>query len=101
MKFGMSNHQLELLNSIVVEPLKKAGAEVFIFGSRAIGKHHPNSDVDLLYSLKGQDKLPDGFISQVKERIEESRFPFTVELVMDSDLAESYRKSVESQKQKL
>ncbi len=99
MMFGMNEQQFELLKQLVITPLKESGAQVFIFGSRAEGKHHPYSDVDLLY--KCDSPLPPGLLSNINEAIEESRFPFTVDVVADSDLAESYRKNVESQLKKL
>lgn len=95
MRFGMSTEQFEVLDQLVIRPLKAQGATVFIFGSRATGRHHPYSDVDLLY--KADSNLPSGFISSLKEKIEESSFPFAVDLVNSSELAQSYRQSVEGQ----
>ncbi len=99
MKFGISPDHYKILDILVLTPIKEQGAEVFLFGSRAVGKHHPNSDVDLLY--KAQQEFPKGFISSIKEAIEESNFPYTVELVNDSELAESYRNSVVAQMKRL
>lgn len=65
MKYGMSSEQFEILNRLVIQPLKGHGASVFI--------------------------------SSIKEHIEESRFPFAVDLVNESELAESYEDSVKSQ----
>ncbi len=95
MKFGISAEQYKLLDELVIQPLVQQGAQVFLFGSRATGKHHPNSDVDILYKVKKE--MPAGYIAEINEAIEESHFPFTVELVNDENLASSYRKSVESQ----
>ena len=63
MKFGITNSQFELLLDLVVNPLKKRGAKVFIFGSRVSNKFHPYSDVDLLYSFSHDEDLPSGFLS--------------------------------------
>lgn len=92
MIYGMSEEQFEILNRMVLLPLKQHGAKVFIFGSRATGQHHPYSDVDLLY--KADTSFPSGFIAKIQEAIEESRFPFTVDLVAEENLASSYRPSV-------
>ena len=92
MIYGMTEQQFHILDELVIQPLKKHGAQVYIFGSRATGSHHPHSDVDLLYRLVA--KTPEGFISSIKEAIEESRFPFAVDLVADDDLAASYRGNV-------
>jgi predicted nucleotidyltransferase len=86
----MSDEQFSLLNKLVLEPMKNHGASVYLFGSRATGRHHPYSDVDLLYS----GEIPGIVMSEVKEAIEESSFPFKVDIVRDSELAESYRPTV-------
>ncbi|NCN41778.1 nucleotidyltransferase domain-containing protein [bacterium] len=99
MKYGMTPSQYKILENLVIQPLKDSGARVFIFGSRVTEAHHPHSDVDLLYKLS--DELPPSLISDVKENIEESNFPFAVDLVNDSELASSYRESVESQLEEL
>lgn len=94
MKFGMTDEQYLLLDKLVIEPLKKQTAQVFIFGSRTGTKHHPHSDVDILFQMKNNDFLPPGFLSKIRENIEESRFPFTVDLVDRAELASSYQQSV-------
>ncbi len=96
MIYGMTDKQYELLKELVINPLKENGAQVFIFGSRVKGAHHPHSDVDLLYKLEPHLQLKSGFLSQLKEAIEESRFPFTVDLVDENNLAESYRENVQA-----
>lgn len=95
----MTDEQFGILSDLVIRPLKAKGARVYIFGSRVTGRHHSHSDVDLIYSI--EDHLPMGFLSGLKEGIEESRFPFAVDLVRDQDLADSYRRSVESQRVEL
>lgn len=99
MKFGISDSHFQLLSKLVVEPLKDKGARVYIFGSRVTGRHHPHSDVDILYSV--DQRLPTGFLAEVKERIEESRFPYTIDLVAERDLADSYRENVFRQRQEV
>lgn len=94
MKWGMTEEQYALLENLVIKPLKSHGCEVYIFGSRAEGKHHPHSDVDLLFRKEDNKPFPAGFLSELKENIDESRFPFIVDLVDEQELAESYRESV-------
>jgi len=88
-KFGMTDQQFALLHSLVIEPLKSKGAKVFIFGSRVRGKHHSHSDVDLLF--RQQKKIELSFISNILEQIEESKFPFKIDLVEEKDVVESYK----------
>lgn len=90
----MTAEQFKLLERIVINPLKQMGCRVYIFGSRATGRNHPHSDVDLLYS--GSSAFKPGFLSEIKEAIDESRFPFIVELVAEEDLVESYRPSMQA-----
>lgn len=101
MKFGMTNEQYSLLKTLVIDPLKLHNCNVYIFGSRARGTNHPHSDVDLLYTLIDKAELPVGLLSKIKEDIEESRFPFIVDLVNEDELAESYRDSVLSSRSEL
>jgi predicted nucleotidyltransferase len=98
MTFGFSENEFELLLRLVIAPLKTQGLKVFIFGSRATGKHHKFSDVDILWENPHNLELPKAFISNIKEEIEESRFPVKVDLVASLDLAESYRDTVNRQK---
>lgn len=98
MKYGMTDSEILTLLKFVVEPLKRQGARVWLFGSRATGRSRPFSDVDLLYEFEPQKVLPVGFIAQIKDAIEESNLPFKADLVQRSDLAESYRLSAESEK---
>lgn len=98
MKFGMTEEQFNILEQLVIQPLKKQNARVFIFGSRTSSKHHSHSDVDVLFQLPESSELSSGVLSQIRENIEESRFPFTVDIVNARELAKSYLPSVESSK---
>jgi predicted nucleotidyltransferase len=91
MKFGLSDEHFQILNQIVISPLKSHGASVWIFGSRARGDHKPFSDVDIMFERKDSTQFPKGFISHIIEEIEESRLYFKVDLVDADELAESYR----------
>lgn len=86
--------EFEILYETIVNPLKDAGATVWIFGSRARGDHKKNSDVDILYEFPANAKIPSGLIFSVKEELDDSRFPFIVDLVALKDLAKSYSSGV-------
>jgi predicted nucleotidyltransferase len=96
LSFGLSDLEHKILNDLVLQPLKKQGGRIFIFGSRATGKHHPFSDVDLL--LEACDHLTSSELAKVKEAIEESRFPFKVDIVLAGELATSYKTRVDGEK---
>ena len=94
MTFGIESYDWQQLSALVIDPLKTSGASVWIFGSRARGDHQPFSDVDLLYEYP-QGGINGGLVpSEVKEQIENSNFPYKVDLVQVSDVAESYRSGV-------
>lgn len=97
MNFGLSNDQFEILRTLVIQPLKAKHAEVYIFGSRARGKHHPFSDIDILFKDVHQ-LISMSEISNIKESIENSKLAIKVDLVNAADLAESYRQSVDAEK---
>lgn len=86
MKFGLSFFELEQLERMVLAPLKAAGARLFLFGSRARGDHSRFSDVDILV----EGNALDATLARVREDIEESRFPYKVDLVKADRLAASY-----------
>lgn len=98
MTFGLNPEELKLLMDLVIKPLKSYGASVWIFGSRARGNFKPFSDIDLLYSLDNDHQLPQGALFQIKDAIEESRLPYKVDIVSESELAASYRDNVLSER---
>lgn len=98
MTFGLSDSQYSILDALVIQPLKAMHAEVFIFGSRAKGKHHPFSDIDILFIEDEKFPIARSEISKIKEAAENSPLAIKLDLVCDKDLASSYRQSVEAEK---
>ncbi|MFN3454468.1 MAG: nucleotidyltransferase family protein [Pseudobdellovibrio sp.] len=96
MKFGLEEDQYQILENIIISPLKKYGAKVWIFGSRAKGTHRKFSDVDLMY--EAQNELPKGFVFEITSQLEESNFEYKLDLVHRKDVAQSYKDSIESSK---
>lgn len=93
-------HLKEMLRDASIrrfEFCKAKGAKVWAFGSRATGRHRPFSDVDLLFEGPTGRPIDDGFLYDIKTNLEESDFPFKLDLVNRSQLAESYRAQVESE----
>lgn len=91
-KFGFSEKDFLLLDKIVLSKLKLHGAKVFLFGSRAKKQFHPFSDVDLVYSCT--NPINPVVLSEIKEEIEESLFPYAVEIVWEQDLIQSYKDDI-------
>lgn len=82
------------MNDLIIAPLKKAGANVWIFGSRSRGDHRNVSDVDILYEFPSPISPPSGLLFTIKSDLDESRFPYLLDLVATQDLAESYKAQV-------
>jgi len=98
-KFGLTDDQWDNIKNLALKPLMNLDAEVWVFGSRAVGSHRKFSDLDLL--IKTKNKLPEYLLSNMRAELEESDLPIKVDLVLDEDLATSYRASVEKQKVKI
>lgn len=93
--FGISKDHWQWLETEILNPLKSRGARVYLFGSRARGTHHKFSDLDIL--VEAQDDLSD-LIGLLTEQLEESNFPYKVDIVDNRELAASYKKSVDRDK---
>ncbi len=93
MTFGLSDDQYEILDSLLISPLKNKGYSIWVFGSRARGDHHRFSDIDLLYAApdNGEDSL---LVSKILEDLTNSNLTIKVDLVNNESLAESYRENV-------
>jgi predicted nucleotidyltransferase len=78
----------------VVEPIRLLGGEVYVFGSRALGTSVKYSDLDLLIRCSDNIELIKREISKISEFLEDSSFPYKVDIVLESELAESYKPSV-------
>ena len=94
--FGLSEKEFAFIRENIVEPLSSWGFTVYVFGSRARGDHQQFSDLDLL--LEGEYKKSKDKIALKKEMLEESNFPYVVELVAAAELAEAYSRQVEKDK---
>lgn len=90
--FGLRPKDRALLSQLCIQPLKNAGARVWVFGSRARGDHVTYSDIDVLYEIPWP--LSSALLSQIQEDLEESRLPIKVDLVDIKNLAVSYREGV-------
>ncbi|MFK8137693.1 MAG: nucleotidyltransferase family protein [Bdellovibrionales bacterium] len=96
MSFGLSESQYHILKKKLLEPLWQKDVIIYAFGSRARGTHHPFSDIDIL--LVNSDNLPAGFLSELKEKLEDSKLEVKVDIVEEEYLAESYKNNVNAEK---
>lgn len=98
MKFGLSEQQFEILNNLLIQPLKKKNAKIYIFGSRARGKHHPFSDVDILFEESTKASISEIELSKIKEALEDSNLTIKVDIVNSKNLAKSFVEAVNREK---
>lgn len=95
MKFGLNSKEYLFICENVVNPLEALGAKVWCFGSRARGNYQKFSDLDL--AIETQNSV-DIELSQIKELLENSNFPFKVDLVLKHQFAQSYLSGFEKDK---
>lgn len=66
--------------------------KVWLFGSHAKGNSRRYSDIDI--AILPGESLPGSFISDLKEKIEQSTIPYSVDLVDLSQVNEEFRQKV-------
>lgn len=91
---GLTQAELQFIQNTLISPLKSKGARVFIFGSRAKGTFKKFSDIDLLYCLSDGVIIPGHYIYQLLSDLEESNFPYKVDLINEVELATSYKDNI-------
>lgn len=77
---------------IVIEGLGGYSIRVYLFGSRARGEGGRASDIDI--AVLAPEPLPGWVLSEVRERIEESRIPFKVDIIDLSTTDPAFRERV-------
>jgi uncharacterized protein len=69
-------------------------AEIIVFGSRIHGTAKPWSDLDL--AIKADSALEWKLLAEIDETFQESELPFSVDVLDWNDIAESFRKAIET-----
>ena len=96
MKFGLTPSQYQYILDTVVKPLNLLGANIWCYGSRARGNYNPFSDLDLMVE---SDRDLSGDLGNIIEQLENSNFPYKVDLVQFMHFAESYKSNYLSERQ--
>lgn len=97
MTYGLTEAEFTFLQERLIQPLKKHGAQVYLFGSRATGKHKKFSDIDILFK-ESTHSIANSEIYRLLSEIEDSNFPYKIDLVAEKDLAQSYRTNIDREK---
>ncbi|MCB1197280.1 MAG: nucleotidyltransferase domain-containing protein [Deltaproteobacteria bacterium] len=94
--FGLTPSDWRLIDDLLIQPLKKHLCKLWVFGSRATGKHQTFSDIDVLY--QPTQALPSDLIASIQEQLENSNLSIKVDLVARENLATSFRDRIEKEK---
>ena len=89
----MSLNALEEAKKIILGRLKGYNVAVFLFGSRATGNASPISDIDV--AIYPKKSLPSGLLSTIREELEESVIPYSVDLVDLTQLSQSWLEKIQ------
>ena len=73
------NKYIALLKNIVVTCLQEVNVNVYLFGSWARKEENKTSDIDIAVEWIG--KVDKSKMSELREKIEESRLPYFVDVV--------------------
>ena len=89
----VSLNALEEAKRIILAGLKGYNVAVFLFGSRARGTAGPISDIDV--AIYPKECLPAGLLSTIREELEESGIPYSVDLVDLTQLSQSWLEKIQ------
>lgn len=89
---NITEHQLNLVQSILVEQLPHT--PVWVFGSRIKGTAKPYSDLDL--ALLTDKPLSIRQLRQLEEAFSDSALPFKVDLIDWASCSESFKQIISS-----
>jgi predicted nucleotidyltransferase len=89
--FGLAAWEWQLVEDLLIKPLKDKGCQLYVFGSRARGDFGKFSDLDILIS--GAEGLED-LVHEINDALVESELPIKIDLVMSQELAKSYESNV-------
>lgn len=97
MPIDLQPDHLQLVHNILKQHL--IDEQVWVFGSRAIGRATRTSDLDLC--IKGKAVLPFGLLGELLDDFSESNLPYKVDVVDWHSISDSFKKIVERDKEPL
>lgn len=89
---ALANQVLDEVRRILREVLGEAKVTVYLFGSWARGDATSVSDIDL--AIESHDPLPLGTLARLRERLEDSRVPYRVEVVDLNEVDPAFRRRI-------
>ncbi|TSE28210.1 Nucleotidyltransferase domain protein [Tepidimonas thermarum] len=85
----------EAIGRILAPVVRRYGADVWLFGSRARGDARRASDIDV--ALRAPTPVPPDVLAGVREALEESHIPFRVDLVDYRSAAEGLQRAIDAE----
>jgi uncharacterized protein len=101
MNFGLEEQHFNYLKNHLIDPLKGANAEVYIFGSRALGNYKKFSDIDICFIENPAQPVPSGLLQKILIKFEDSTFPYKIDLVDYSKISANYLPGIDQSKIKI
>jgi len=100
---GLNKLQINFIEKTILKPLSSLESDVFIFGSRSLGTYKKFSDLDLLICPKNEFHLSQVklLLSEINEKLEESSFPYKVDLILQNTLSDDFKFSIKNTLKKL
>lgn len=86
----MTEQDKQKLITIIIKYLPKS--QIYLFGSRARKDNTPQSDIDI--AIDNKDKIDFLTLSNIKEEVEESTIPFTVDIIDMNNISEDLKKQI-------
>lgn len=83
---------LDEVQRILRDTFSEGAVTVYLFGSWARGNVTPTSDIDL--AIEAHAPLPSGTLARLRERLEDSRVPYWVEIVDLADVDPAFRQRI-------
>src|ERR1700728_2455067 len=87
-----SNIYLKQLKNLITDFIRGLPVKVYLFGSRAQGTSNKLSDIDI--AILPLQQLPNDFMTNLKERIEESTIPYSVDVIDLSQVDDEFKRKI-------
>ena len=93
--FGLNSATISTIKKIFSDEFKTKTYRVYVFGSRATGRHKKYSDLDLW--VEAQPSLTDDKTSRLREKFENSDLAIKIDLITPETCLEEYKARVKAE----
>ena len=90
----LKNRYLTIIKEICNGVFQKSGIRIILFGSRSRGNARDASDIDLAVVSDSPVRKE---ISILREQLEESVLPYSIDIVEFSDVTKTFQKKIEQE----